>query len=517
MKTRLFTLLALVLGMASCQTDFTAENEARGEVAVSLSVTTPELGVTRAGVDGEDDHINGHDSAYGAIDYLSEDEWANDADLRYSLEVYDVADLTKPIKDRMVIIKDKYEPVKFDLRLIPNREYQFVIFADFVEQGKAAEAVDYNNQADLGLRHTIGTYLTDIKVKDVDENDNPINKINDELADAYFKTFTYKPTSNTSNVATDNGSENIVLQRPYAKVRVVATDLADLNLNVQPKSVKVTYSGVLVPTTFNAVTGAIGTETSDKTFTFNYVDNIRENRLAHTYNVGYDDDVTVADNGIERASHLTLFTDYILASEQQHAISFQMTTYDAADCGGTPIKSIDFNTDIPVKRNNLTTVIGNLFTGETIVKITINDNFANEYVEPYEYFDYVAKDAAATTYVGELFEGGSMANALWFNNYAFGEDAAIVIENKTYNAIILENCIGAFQNDVITVKNNNSCVMILQNLDFKIAEGKKLIKSVNTYYQVFMANIKINGELMTQDSIAQYLENVGWYQVVEEI
>lgn len=59
--------------------------------------------------------------------------------------------------------------------------------------------------------------------------------------------------------------------------------------------------------------------------------------------------------------------------------------------------------------------------------------------------------------------------------------------------------------------------MILQNLDFTLAEGKKLIKSVNPYYQVFMANIKINGELMTQESMAQYLENVAWYQVVEEI
>ena len=59
--------------------------------------------------------------------------------------------------------------------------------------------------------------------------------------------------------------------------------------------------------------------------------------------------------------------------------------------------------------------------------------------------------------------------------------------------------------------------MILQNLDITLAEGKKLIKSVNKIYQVFMENITINGEQMTQESIAQYLENVEWYQVVEEI
>ena len=507
MKTRYFALMALVLGMASCQKDM-APAESRGEVAVSLSVTTPELGVTRAGVDGEDDGINGHDSAYGAIDYLSATEWENVADLRYSLEVYDVTDLTAPIKDRMVIIKDKYEPVKFDLRLIPNREYQFVIFADFVTEGAADVEVDYNNQANLGLRHTIGTYLTDIKVKE------GVDAINDELADSYFKTFSYKPTNNTQNNIND--TQDVILQRPYAKVRVVATDLADLNLNVDPKSVEITYSDVVVPTTFNAVKGVVGTETSNRTFTYDYVANIRANHADHVYNVGYDALKATADNGAVRDSHLTLFTDYILASETQHAVSFKMTVNDQ---DGDPIKVVDFNTDIPVQRNHLTTIIGNVLTAATEVTVKIDDNFANEYVEPYEipYLGEEAKDAAAVTYEGDAFASGYMQNALWFNNYHFGEDAAIVIENETYNAIILENCIGKFKNDVITVKNNNSCVMILQNLDFTLAEGKKLIKSVNPYYQVFMANIKINGELMTQESMAQYLENVAWYQVVEEI
>ena len=45
----------------------------------------------------------------------------------------------------------------------------------------------------------------------------------------------------------------------------------------------------------------------------------------------------------------------------------------------------------------------------------------------------------------------------------------------------------------------------------------KYIKSTNKIYQVFMANITINGEKMTNESIAKYLENVEWYQVVEEI
>ena len=121
------------------------------------------------------------------------------------------------------------------------------------------------------------------------------------------------------------------------------------------------------------------------------------------------------------------------------------------------------------------------------------------------------------TYTGDAFANGPMDNTLWINNYLFGEDAAIKVVNKTYGAIIIENCIGNLKNDVITIDNTNNSVMILQNLDLTLAEGKKLIKSTNTIYQVFMANITINGEKQTTESIAQYLENVGWYQVVEEI
>ena len=108
-----------------------------------------------------------------------------------------------------------------------------------------------------------------------------------------------------------------------------------------------------------------------------------------------------------------------------------------------------------------------------------------------------------------------MENTLWLNNLVFSGDAAIKVENKTYKAIVIQNCSGSFKNDVITIANNNDSVMILENLNLTIAEGKKLIITANPYYQVFMTNITINGVKMTQESIAQYLENVAWYQVVE--
>jgi hypothetical protein len=123
---------------------------------------------------------------------------------------------------------------------------------------------------------------------------------------------------------------------------------------------------------------------------------------------------------------------------------------------------------------------------------------------------------AGETYSGEVF-ANPINDALHINNAVLLGDATIKVENKTYGAIILENVLGDLNGNVIEINNDNNSVMVLQNCDFTLAEGKKLIKSTKPIYQVFMANITINGEKMTDATIAQYLENVAWYQVVEEI
>ena len=155
-------------------------------------------------------------------------------------------------------------------------------------------------------------------------------------------------------------------------------------------------------------------------------------------------------------------------------------------------------------------------TTSNLTELVIS-NLPNVTIEGKIYCNSAITDMTAVCYKGEVFESGSMDNALWLNNYIFDGEAAIVVENKTYSAIVIENCNGNFKDDVISIKNDNSSVMILQNLDFTLTDDAKLIVSTNPLYQVFMSNITINGEKMTQETIAKYLENVEWYQVVEEI
>ena len=385
MKTRFLALAALVLGLASCQNDFEAGNiVAGGEVDFQLSVGAEEL-ATRAG-DKEGQPQNAFDSAYGAIDYLQATD-ATDAyrvdwkevDLRYTLEVYDKAtDYTnaKPIKDRQVKIVDNYTPVVFDLRLVPGREYHFVVFADFVDQG-ASDTPAIDTQRNLGRHHIIGNTLADITIK--------ADAINNEVTDAYFAT--------KDITITNSAAQDIVLKRPYGKVRVVATDLAELNLNVNPAAVKVEYTAKH-PQSFNALTGMVG-DWSEETYSlvseYNeiYKEADKGGLQNHFYNAGYDalegHKYETADGKV-RHTHMTLFTDYILGEQAadgslpQTPINFTMTVYDkyVSETENSVIKTTTFNTAIPVQRNYLTTVIGNVLTTASEIEVRIDDNFSND-------------------------------------------------------------------------------------------------------------------------------------------
>ena len=373
MKARFFALATLVLGMVSCQQDVDTIAPVGGEVDFQISVAAPELAGTRAGENGEADTQNAMDSAFGAIDYLQgaatgdyRQDWG-DVDLRYTLEVYDVADNyagAVPVKDRQVIIKDSYEPVVFDLRLVPNRDYHFVVFADFVAQDEYKKDATAQLSVD-GIRHDIGDTLADIILKN--------EAINDEVADSYFATKDIK--------VTNSAAQDIVLKRPYGKLRVVATDLAELNLNVHPKSVVVEYES-LNPNKFDAVTGDIKGEYAVKQFTTTFVENVRDNMGSHYYNVGYDAETAPAVNGTVRNTHITLFTDYILGENAQTDGTYPQTpihfTMTVNDGKGGEIKTTAFTTDIPVERNKLTTVIGNVLTTATEIEVRIDDNFAGE-------------------------------------------------------------------------------------------------------------------------------------------
>ena len=447
MKARFFALAALVLGLASCQNDFDAANVgAGGEVDFQLSVAAPEL-ATRAGLDGvTPDGQADLNSAYGAIDYFQggtagdnlRRDWS-DVNLRYTLEVYDAVDLeagetyegATPVKDRQVIIVDEYQPVTFELRLVPKRDYHFVVFADFVPNDvtNTTQSTAIASQENLGISHKIGNTLADIKLYN--------HGLNDERTDAYFAAEDF--------TITDSKSNDIVLKRPYGKLRVIATDLHELNLNVNPAAVKVEYTATHL-TNFNAVTGkaTVDKNNTKRVFDSEYNEIYKEADKGglqnHFYTTGYDaleGHKHTNANGAVRHTHMTLFTDYILADDldQPQPVHFTMTVYEEYDNkaeDGRAIKSTTFNTDIPVQRNYLTTVIGNVLTTATEVEVRIDDNFAGEIVVDADIEDQLEEAAKKKNYVIDL-DG----DFIWETGAAHGSNPLIpegaITETLTIN------------------------------------------------------------------------------------
>lgn len=348
---KLLSFLALALCFVACQNE-AVESVSNGDLAnVVLTIDAPELGVTRA--DGDTNAAK--NSAFGAIDFLSDADWAN-YDLRYILEVYDANEdgTGTPIyRERMVNCLDKYAPTIFELRLVPNREYKFVVFADFVAEGNAelTEPADKLAIADLYYN------TADLRNISAITNEPTWNAMN-EIRDAYF-------ISKNVNVTTGL-NETLTLTRPFAKLRVIATDLDYIAGYSAPGYVEVAYHTEKVYKSFNAVNGLLNAEemTGDE-LTYGY-----EVSKTIPYTAGYD----------EFSTNQTLFADYLLAVEgEQTPVNFKMTVYEDAS-KARKIHEHDFTTQIPIQRNHLTTIIGDLLTTQANITIEIDDNFEDEFV-----------------------------------------------------------------------------------------------------------------------------------------
>ena len=313
MKARFLALAALVLGLASCQTEPEGLNaNVGGEVDTTICVSLPEA-ETRAA---------GQDSALGAIGNIDLAEY----DIRYILEVYDAAG--NLAKERQVNYEDSSTTTAFSLRLVPGRDYSFVVWADFVPQGKTA---DYHYDTANGLKNvTLKTTWDAI----------------DESRDAYTGVKLIKKFSSASTI-------DLEITRPFAKLRVVTNDIKELYGEL-PESVTVVYSNKFY-TTFNA----LREEATNPVF---YANGIEADLTEDTYN-----GETPANNGV-----MTLFADYFFGAEDDRV----MFTMDVVGSKGA-IPTITFNTNIPVQRNYLTTIYGPILTDYNNVTVTIDESFEN--------------------------------------------------------------------------------------------------------------------------------------------
>ena len=311
---RFLALAALVLGLAACQTEPEGLDViVGGEVDTVVSVSLPEA--TRATSDV------GFNIADTSDNY----------EVRYILEIYLGESCQRHIK-----VADGAS-VAFPVRLAPGRDYTFVAWADIVEKNNDRKEMEkdryYNTQNGLDQISIIEN--TEVKWNAMDES-----------RDA----FTAKETrTGFSAQAVD-----LHLKRPFAKLRVVATDLADVvALGLTPATATITYSQAM-PCMYNALEQEV----------------TAEEETTRTHNITYDVENHVYDDA---TGEFTLFADYFFADANYAVAKFSLNVYaDAAQ--PTLIKGTNFNTDIFVEANKLTTIKGDVLTTGGNVSIKIEND-----------------------------------------------------------------------------------------------------------------------------------------------
>ena len=315
---RFLALAALVLGLASCQTEPEGLNvNVGGEVDTVVSVSLPEA--TRATSDV------GFNIADTSDNY----------EVRYILEIYLGESCQRHIK-----VADGAS-VAFPVRLAPGRDYTFVAWADIVEKNATDPEADRYYNTQNGLDEISIIENTEVKWNAMDET-----------RDAF--------TAKEIKTGFSAQAVDLNLKRPFAKLRVVATDREDVvALGLTPASAVVTYSQQM-PCKYNALEQKVtDVEATYRTHTITY------NVNNHVYN--------------DTVGEYTLFADYFFADDVHNIAKFSLDVYAAAD-DTTPIKHTDFNTDIHVAANKLTTIKGDVLTTGANIKIDIENRLDEEKV-----------------------------------------------------------------------------------------------------------------------------------------
>ena len=302
-------MMALVLCLVSCQTEPEGFDViVGGEVDTTITVAIPEA-ETRS-------------SANSAVGIFNQNGECTEGTMRYILQVYHKGETNA--QNRQV----KYSTgtsVSFPVRLVPGRDYQFVVWADVVD------AADTDSK-----------YYDTSDLKNITLKDNSWNAM-DEKRDAFTATY-------MASMFNGSQSINIPLYRPFAKLRIVATDY-DV-LAQQPSGAVVPHHATVKYYTdhrvaFNAYTG----KAADATL----VEKEHNEYVIKTYS--NENDI----NG----DH-TIFSDYFFA--ENDIVRFEISVYTE---GGELIKKTTFPTDINVRRNYLTTLKGDVLTEGGNVGVTV--------------------------------------------------------------------------------------------------------------------------------------------------
>ena len=299
-KHSLYGLLCGTLMLASCSSDEpTAPSAQTVEASFSLNIAGEVA--TRAG--------NSNSSLGGAQNLGAKN-------LNYILALYEVADKNTLILSDFCQVSDRDgDGERFSPMVTLGKTYMMVALAHFGDKRNIADAV----KAD---------YLKAMPIENI---------INSEAEDFYVATKTARFTA-------DNLQHALTLKRPYAKLRIVATDWNQSAI----ESVEVNYADNTLFSQFNVLTNQFSIDSEIKKIT------------ASQYNTS------------DAATAKTIVADYfpvntVSPTTYLSAFTVTVTLEDGSSFSRT------FN-DIPLQRNALTTLSGTFFWSQSQMKCDVTND-----------------------------------------------------------------------------------------------------------------------------------------------
>lgn len=328
MKKILLSTLAIggLLFAASCQMDESGSGTLTGEVDFTITAGIPG-GISTYAPAGSGSH-NG-----GAM-LLDPDKY----DLRYIMQAYDEK-TGKLAYNATQYVSDDFttQQVVFEARLIAKK-YKFVFWADFVPEGQTADYYYKTTDAE-----------GNIDLRDITYAQAP--DFTDDAMDAYTKVVEVNLSAQNQNIT------DIKLQRPFGKLRLIATDQlsGDLQDDELPATTEIKYAdGTTVPDVFNALTGIASGNTRT---------------ISSITSVSMQEDAVVG--GTTYTGAYFLIANYIFASDANTGYAMDVTVKDkAGNITGTRSLS-----QIPIVKNKLTTVIGNFYSNSSTLEVIVEDPF----------------------------------------------------------------------------------------------------------------------------------------------
>ena len=299
-KHSLYGLLCGTLMLASCSSD---EPTAPGAQTVEASFSLNIAGevATRAG--------NGNSSLGGAENLGAEN-------LNYILALYEVADNNTLILSDFCQVSDRDgDGERFSPMVTLGKTYMMVALAHFGDKRNIADADKAG-------------YLKAMPIENI---------INSEAEDFYVAT-------KTARFTVDNLQHALTLKRPYAKLRIVATDWNQSAI----ESVEVNYADNTLFSQFNVLTNQFSINSTTKTIS------------ASQYNTS------------DAATAKTIVADYFPVNTVSPTTYLSAFTVTVTLRGGSSF-SRTFN-DIPLQRNALTTLSGTFFSSQSQMKCDVTND-----------------------------------------------------------------------------------------------------------------------------------------------